>query len=40
MAGVGIPKPGRAPYRMTGFLIAVSGPSGSWSVVAVNYGAL
>jgi hypothetical protein len=40
MADVNIPKPGGAPYRMTGFLIAVPGPSGSWSVVAVNYGAL
>jgi len=40
MADVNIPKPGAPPYRMTGFLIAVPGPSGSWSVVAVNYGAL
>lgn len=40
MADVNIPKLGGAPYRMTGFLIAIPGPSGSWSVVAVNYGAL
>jgi hypothetical protein len=39
MADVNIPKPGGAPFRMSAFLVAVPGPSGSWSVVAVNYGA-
>ena len=40
MADVNIMKPGGAPYRMSAFLVAVPGPSGSWSVVAVNYRAL
>jgi hypothetical protein len=40
MADVNIPKSGGSPYRMSAFLVAVPGPSGSWSVVAVNYGAL
>jgi hypothetical protein len=40
IADVNIPKPGGAPYRMSGFLVAVPAPNGSWSVVAVNYGAL
>lgn len=39
MADVNIPKSGGAPFRMNAFLVAVPGPSGSWSVVAVNYGA-
>jgi hypothetical protein len=40
MADVNIPKPGEAPFRMSAFLVAVPGPSGLWSVVAVNYRAL
>lgn len=39
MADVNIPKSGGAPFRPSAFLVAVPGPSGSWSVVAVNYGA-
>jgi hypothetical protein len=40
MADVNIAKGSGAPYRMSAFLVAVPGPNGSWSVVAVNYGAL
>ncbi len=40
MADVNISKPGGSPYRMSGFLVAVPGPNGSWSVVAASYGAL
>jgi hypothetical protein len=40
MADVNIPKPGGSPFRMSAFLVAIPGPNGAWSVVAVNYGAL
>lgn len=40
MAIVNIPKPGGPPFRMSAFLIAVPAANGTWSVVAVNYGAM
>ena len=40
MADVNIPKAGGPPYRMSGFVIAVPGANGAWSVVAASYGAL
>lgn len=40
MADVNIAKPGGAPYRMSAFLVAIPVSNGTWSVVAVNYGAL
>lgn len=40
VADVNIAKGSGPPHRMSAFVIAVPGPSGAWSVVAVNYGAL